>query len=152
MRFPSSFIRPIKIGRCCFDEAREFYLLHTELNFEDDLLEYLKDGYVFSGPTFFALARIHNIAPEDTNLVQPAWFIRCAVGDLLDLLRQMPVHFEFMVWCRNNEEHGQKLRQWKTTEVFRLAMLLGQQQRPVRVEQCTDIVSTPAQQRKVQVN
>jgi hypothetical protein len=99
-----------------------FYALHAndeteKLNFEDDLVEYLKSGFVYSSPTSFALAKVVNVASEESGLVEPAWFVRYAGGNLIEMLTRLPVHFRKIVFCRNNKG---SLKQYDLAALLRI--------------------------------
>ena len=125
MRLATEYVRPLLFGMNAFDRARAFYAPfenHPDpdkrLCFEDDVAEYLRFGFVVSRPTCFAMAKVINIAPEETNLVEPAWFIRFAVGSLEEVLTLLPVALPKIVWCRRNDG---KLRIYKTATLYRIA-------------------------------
>lgn len=111
MKLPTAFIQPIFFPtQRAFDRARQFYAPfenhpapEKRLCFADDLLEYHRFGWVKSSPTSFAMARVINIAPEGSKLVEPAWFIRMAVGNMKEILDMLPGYLPKILWCRNND-------------------------------------------------
>lgn len=123
MRLETPYVRPIRFrDESGYEKAKKHYLTVPAIKFEDDIIWYFKNGWLHASPTCFALGCVINIAPENTNLVQPAWFIRYAIGDLYEILRLLPCYFEYIVWCRDNEDEGRKLRRWKTERLLRIAM------------------------------
>src|SRR4030095_2930578 len=78
--------------------ARRFYMEHTDLNFEADLQDYLVNGFVTARPNVFGMGKVikHN--------GEPAWYIRMAVGNILELLSILPFPLDTVVFCRNNEK------------------------------------------------
>ena len=128
MRMATDLIRPLLFKPCAFDRARAFYAQFANhpdpkkrLCFEDDLLEYMRRGWVKCSPTAIAFARVINIAPEETKLVEPAWFIRFALGPLDEVLGMLPFYLPRIVWCRNNEGPGfGTLKNYSTERLFKL--------------------------------
>lgn len=116
------YIRQLRLrDESAIQKARAHYLTIPELTFEDDLLWYFKCGWVYSSPTCFVMGCLINIAPEDTNLVQPAWFIRYATGNLIEIMMRLPFELEYIVWCRDNQDGGSTLRRYKTKRLYALA-------------------------------
>jgi hypothetical protein len=127
MRYEGKYVRTMKLRKVsAFEKARMFYMQFAGLHFEDDVLEYLKMGWVYSSPTSFAMACVINIAPENAEYIEPAWFIRTVIGDLMEALNGlwMQHRLEYVVWCRNNEEGGTRLRKYKMKRMFALARKL----------------------------
>ena len=92
-------IRPLVLRgeHSAFDLARLFYAQYANLNFEDDLIDYHRNGYVISQPHIFGMFR--PIFYEGERI----WFIRIAVGNLLELLRYLPCMLPKIAFCRNNQ-------------------------------------------------
>lgn len=126
MKLQTNYVRPLLFNVCALDQAKRFYLPFEQLPkddprylcFESDLVEYLRFGHVASGPDYFAFARVINIAPEDSNLVEPAWFIRFALGPLERVLKALPFYLPKIVWCRDNDG---KLKIYSTKQLYRIA-------------------------------
>jgi hypothetical protein len=73
-----------------------------EVSFTQDLANYLIDGVVISRPDLFGMARIVNIAPEGSK-PEPVWFVRMAVGNLVELLDALPYRLPKICFCRRND-------------------------------------------------
>ena len=82
-----------------FDKAVENYSKYSKLNFWDDLVFYMRTGYVICLPQVFAMFK--PIKYEGRN----GWFVQMAVGNLLDLLRFTPCPLDFIAFCRNNDDN-----------------------------------------------
>ena len=78
--------------------ARIHYLEHTNLNFEADLQDYLHNGFVCSRPSVFGMVKLIEWKGE------PAWFVRMAVGNVVELRSILPFPLETIVFCRNNQK------------------------------------------------
>jgi hypothetical protein len=81
------------------DYARMWYGLFSEVLFEEDLSEYLRNGCVVARPTCFMLYRPCNIAPEGEP-EEIAWYIRFAYGNLVELLNAFPAYLPKLVFYR----------------------------------------------------
>lgn len=106
-------IRPLLWKHSAFDLAKLFYAQYADLNFEDDLLEYLRFGFVCSRPHLFAMARV--VEHEGETM----WYIRIAIGDIVELLTVLPFHLDKICFCRNNR--ADQMRICSTNELARLA-------------------------------
>jgi hypothetical protein len=96
-------IRPLVMRgeHSAFDLARLFYAQYSNLNFEADHIYYHRNGYVISYPRMFGMFQpIHH---EGERI----WYIRIAVGNLLELLGALPFMLPKFAFCRNN--HGDKM-------------------------------------------
>lgn len=91
------------------EQAKMVYLNDPECNrvFEADLAEYLKNGYVWSSPTEFIMARP----------THDAWFVHLAAGKgaLRRFLDLMPFELPFLEW----ERKGKCFRRWSLERVRR---------------------------------
>jgi hypothetical protein len=77
-----------------------------EPDFEELLLEYMKQGFVVAGQDCFLLAK-----PAQLDDERPAWFVHFALGSLGELLKLMPYKLPFIAFHR----HGQgRLRVYET--------------------------------------
>jgi hypothetical protein len=96
-------IRPLVMRgeHSAFDLARLFYAQYSNLNFESDLVDYMRNGFVTVRPHIFGMFKaIHH---EGERI----WFIRIAVGNLLELLGALPFMLPKFAFCRNN--NGDKM-------------------------------------------
>jgi hypothetical protein len=101
------------------EAAKMFYGLYSDVPFEQDLAEYLTDHCVISRPTLFAMFCLSS--DKDG---QPAWFVRFACGNLLELLMAMPVYLPKLLFCRNGfgKPKSDKVREYSTDRMARLAL------------------------------
>lgn len=96
-------IRPLVMRgeHSAFDLARLFYAQYSDLHFESDLIDYMRNGFVTVRPNIFGMFKaIHH---EGERI----WYIRIAVGNLLELLGALPFMLPKFAFCRNN--HGDKM-------------------------------------------
>lgn len=111
-------MRPILI-------ARSLYIRYGMIPFEQDLTAYLTDGFVVSLPHCFAMGKVVDLAPSDTNgEPQPCWFVRIAVGNLQDLMKLLPFELPRIAFCRRNDG---KMRVFSLQRLRRLAKVKGEQ-------------------------
>jgi hypothetical protein len=82
-----------------FQAAVENYSKYSNLNFGEDLLHYMREGYVWSWPDFFLMAK--PIAHEGKR----GWYVQMLVGTLGQLLDVIPCPLEFVAFCRNNDDN-----------------------------------------------
>jgi len=82
-----------------FDIAVENYKKYSGLNFWDDLMYYLRTGFVVSRPSCFAMGR-----PIERD-GKRGWFIQIAVGNIGELITCLPCKLDFVAFCRNNDEN-----------------------------------------------
>jgi hypothetical protein len=80
-----------------FDLAQFFYAHHPDLNFADDLVDYLRTGFVLSHHDLFAMAK-----PIEHD-GRRGWFIRYAGGNMQKLLAYLPCKLDFIAFCREND-------------------------------------------------
>jgi hypothetical protein len=75
-----------------------------QLKFEDDLVDYLCNGFVLSRPTIFWMAKIVDLAGGDGR-AQPdyAWFVRVAAGNLEELMQTLPMVLPKIAFCRRGD-------------------------------------------------
>ena len=92
-------IHTLRMEGNAFDVARENYAKYSGLDFAEDLLNYLRTGYVVSRPNLFAMAK--PIEREGRR----GWFIQIAVGNILELLTCLPCPLDFIAFCRNNDDN-----------------------------------------------
>jgi len=73
-------------------------------NFGEDLLDYMRNGFVWSRPQFFLMAK-----PIDGGSIgrpgQRGWFVQMLVGSLGELLTVIPCPLDFVAFCRNNDDN-----------------------------------------------
>lgn len=112
MMIPDETITEIRFPGSAYAQAQIHYLTFPRVKFEDDLLDYLKHGFVVSRPNLFAMAKviIHPRQPK-----QAAWFVRYACGDIQQIVRVLPFFLEWIVWCRNDEP---RLRIYRTSRLL----------------------------------
>ena len=108
-------IRPLVLRgeHSAFDLARLFYAQYANLNFEDDLIDYMRNGFVTVRPHLFGMfkAIIHD--------GERIWFIRIAVGNIMELLACLPCMLPKLAYCRNNQ--GDKMVVVSTDRLIQLA-------------------------------
>lgn len=92
------------------------------VKFEDDLMDYLCNGFVVSHPTVFNMMKIINIS--ENHKPKLAWFIRMGVGDLRDLLNTLPGRLPYIAFCRRGDP---RIRVYSTERLWRLAFKVGGQ-------------------------
>lgn len=91
---------PYDLARLMYDKCNEAAVALgrvPDLDFDKDLDEYHRDGFVISRPTIFGMFR--PIAYEGERI----WFIRIAIGDLLELVSCFPCMLPKIAFCRNNQ-------------------------------------------------
>lgn len=99
-------ISPLVMGGNAFDIAVDNYAKYSGLNFWDDLLYYLRSGYVVCRPTIFAMFR-----PIERD-GKRGWFVQMAVGDIGELMTCVPCELDFIAFCRNNDSN-MRVIEWK---------------------------------------
>jgi hypothetical protein len=115
---------PLKEGTVpAIQVARRFYLEHTDLNFEADLQDYLVTGFVCSRPSVFGMVKLIEWKGE------PAWFVRMAVGNVLELRQILPFPLETIVFCRNNQKDV--LRVYSLSRIDRMLVQLMERKKNV---------------------
>jgi hypothetical protein len=109
-------VRPLLMNTTtpAFYRARAFYRQFPDLSFEDDLVEYMRTGYVCIRPNLFALAR--PIEHEGERM----WFIRFSLGSLAELITVLPCYTDKICFCRNNR--ADKMRIVSTKRLSQLAL------------------------------
>lgn len=98
-RIGHAMISPLILQGNAFELARENYAKYSKLNFDDDLLDYLRSGFVVSRPHLFAMGK----AIERNG--RRGWFIQIAVGNILELLTCFPCRLDFIAFCRNDDDN-----------------------------------------------
>lgn len=83
------------------------------VSFIQDLSDYLLNGLVVVKPNLFAMVRVIDISPLDADgkrvgPVEPAWFVRMAVGDLRELVAELPFDLPKICFCRRNKGRVRK--------------------------------------------
>lgn len=97
-------IRPLLFtDNPAFDLAKLFYAQYPDLNFAEDLLDYMRTGFVCSRPNLFVMAKVINYQSE------VMWFCRIAIGNLVELLLAMPFYMERIAFCRNNRATSMRI-------------------------------------------
>lgn len=118
MRIPDQLIYPLILTPedkpCAFEQMRRLYQTFKDpkLKFWVDFFDYSENGYVWITPTAMAFAKVCRDGQGDY------WFVRAAVGPLLELLMLMPTFLPRVVWCRDNDG---VLRIWKTERLYKIA-------------------------------
>jgi hypothetical protein len=102
--------------------AKFYYDMQSDIPFLEDLDDYLMHHCVVSRPTCFAMARLINLA-KDGEPEEPAWFIRFAYGNLLELLSVLPAYLPKICWCRNEpgKAFDNKMRIYSLDRLVKLA-------------------------------
>jgi hypothetical protein len=92
-------IRPLVMRgeHSAFDLARLFYAQYATLNFEDDLVDYMRNGYVIAQPQLFVMFKAIHYEGERI------WFVRMLIGNLLEAVARMPCLLPKICFCRNNQ-------------------------------------------------
>lgn len=99
-----------------WQKAKRWQLEKSEVRFEELLVLFCEDGYVWSSPTEFML--FEPVRLEDGKIMEGepnAWYVQLAAGTNRPFLRLMnlaPHPLEYVCWHRGTE----KLRvyQWET--------------------------------------
>lgn len=84
------------------DQAKALYT-RNGLDFEADLVAYMRHGYVWCGPDRFMMAKPIEGSEADWNPKNPrAWYVHMAVGEgcLSWFIRQAPFSLPFIAWFR----------------------------------------------------
>jgi len=105
---------PIKIAAQCYRNW------HSDIEFIDDLDDYLLTGFVVSRPDLFFMLKVIDIAPPGSP-PEPAWFVRICVGGLLPLLGMMPQFLPKICFCRRNDG---RMRIYSTERLMHWALRL----------------------------
>lgn len=93
-------------GLSAFDVARENYAKYSTLNFFDDLMHYLRTGFVVTRPNLFVMGK-----PIVLKDGRRGWFIQMACGQLGEVLSVVPVKLDFFAFCRNGDDN-MRLIEW----------------------------------------
>jgi hypothetical protein len=120
-RIGQMMIRPLLVrqDKSAYDLARLFYAQYSDLNFQDDLVEYMRHGYVVVRPNLFAMVR--PIFHEGERI----WYIRLIVGNLAEAISCMPCWLPKVAYCRNNQ--GDKMVVVDTKRAIELSLKLNGQ-------------------------
>lgn len=86
--------------------AMNIYERWSKIPFFLDMLDYLFTGIVISDPRYFAMGKIILKSKGDGQEL-PTLFVRCAVGDLLQLLRLIPCKLSQICFARRGKEEVQ---------------------------------------------
>jgi hypothetical protein len=73
------------------------------VKFEDDLIDYLCNGFVVSRPTIFWMAKIIEVKPRWATEPELAWFVRIAVGPMEELFQTLPAFLPNIAFCRRGD-------------------------------------------------
>jgi hypothetical protein len=94
-----------------YEELLALYEQRPDLSLQDDLQEYLRDGYIFATPTSIVIGR----------RVGDGWFVHVAtgVGCLKDFCGKMPYWLPYIGWCRAHRPTRQNVRWYRTEKVMR---------------------------------
>ena len=115
MRIGQELIRPVMLqgGTCAFDVMQLMYKAFNDprMDFASDLLDYARHGFVRISVSSMALAKVCRDGQGNY------WFIRSAVGNLLELINMLPFFLPRIAWCRNNEK---VLRMYDTRMLFKI--------------------------------
>ena len=100
-----------------YDMMQAMYLgmntTERPMNFEDDLIEYMRNGYVLTSPTAMALFR--PCRDEEGSY----WFVQAAIGGLGELLAMMPAYLPQIAWARDNDG---VVRKYRTERLLKIAV------------------------------
>lgn len=97
-RIGQMMIRPLLVQqeKSAYDLARLFYAQYNNLDFESDLKDYMRHGYVITRPHLFCMVK--PIIHEGERI----WYIRIVIGDLLEAISCLPCMLPKLAYCRNN--------------------------------------------------
>jgi hypothetical protein len=96
-KIPHATFRPVRLNGNAFDVARERYSRYEKHDFAEDLIYYLRHGFVVSRPTVFAMGR-----PVEYN-GRYGWYLQMCAGNILELLTCLPYKLDFLAFDRDNE-------------------------------------------------
>lgn len=98
-RLGQLLIRPLLLRKeqSAYDLARLYYAQYTELDFDKDMEDYKRNGFVVVRPDLFVLFKPIKYKTEN------AWFVRCLIGNLVEAILAMPCLLPKLVFCRNNQ-------------------------------------------------
>lgn len=116
-------------------EAAYLYLKwKSKVPFNEDLANYLVSGCVATRPTCFAMAKVIQLPKsEKAWSEQYAWFIRVAVGNIMELISCLPGYLPWIAFCRRGEE---RMRIYRLERLLRLAEN-DEQRRRKHIEEVT---------------
>lgn len=116
-------IRPLVLRgeHSAFDLARLFYAQYSNLSFESDLIDYMRNGFVTVRPHLFGMFKA--IMHEGERI----WFVRIAVGDLMELLSCLPCILPKLAYCRNNQ--GERMVVVSTERLIEVAKQMSETMR-----------------------
>jgi hypothetical protein len=112
-------LRPIDIAKVTHD------LLNTsDETFEEELAEYMRNGFVVASHVYFMMGRLCNIA-EEGEPEEIAWFIRFAYGDLRLLFNMLPAWLPKICFYRAKlgKDIDPKLHVWDLDRIRHLAFV-----------------------------
>jgi hypothetical protein len=75
------------------------YDLVSDVPFEEELSDYIRNGFVVSTPTMIMLFRLCNLA-EEGRPEEVAWYIRFAYGNLYQLIDALPCYLPKICFSR----------------------------------------------------
>jgi hypothetical protein len=110
-------IRPLLPHEWAVALAKETYQKWQDKNnvppdkrvkFEDDLVDYLCNGFVLSRPTVFWMAKIVDLTDPGDGRSQMgdrdlAWFVRVAAGNMEELMQTLPALLPKIAFCRRGD-------------------------------------------------
>ena len=119
MTIDAGVLNVIKLGRVSpMDVAMQFYQQNSQINFFEDLADYLRHGIVVARPTCFGMAKMVWLEVKEGGPKERAWFVRFAIGNLRELLTCVPCHLDYIAFCRRNKV---KMHVWPLTRLLDLA-------------------------------
>ena len=133
MRTEQTVLRPVKpkewaiaIAKLAYHKWQDDHQVPPEkrVRFEDDLMDYLCNGFVLSRPTIFWMMKIVDVSKIDEPGPKFAWFVRVAVGDLRELFETLPARLPYMAFCRRGDT---KIRVYPLERFERWALKVGGQ-------------------------
>ena len=100
-----------------YEEARAAFAAGGVRDFEADLQDHLRSGFVYAMPGMFVMASAREL--EDGRL---AWLVHHAAGPLISILAVMPYPLPFISLRRMRKDGSQGPRRvWATVRLRRLA-------------------------------
>ena len=98
----------IATAKLCWEKWQEKKPPEKRVKFEDQLMEYLCNGFVVSRPTCFWMGKIIDLTPDakegdEWKEGELGWFVRMAVGDMRELLETLPAVLPRIAFTRRED-------------------------------------------------
>ena len=112
----------IAVAKLCYERWQAKLPKEKRIRFEDELTDFLCNGFVVSRPDLFWMMKIINVAEKDEPGPVYAWFCRVAVGNMGEIMNSIPVQLPYVAFCRHGDP---KLRKYPMAHFTDLAVRLG---------------------------